>query len=124
MKKLFAIAVAMVFAFCLAGKASAAGDAAKGGENWGSKKCKNCHNLDEKKKVGPGLGGVTKRRSEAWMKKWLADPDKTWEENDAETAAMKKEVGSENAKKTKMKISKLTEAEIDDLLAYVKANGG
>lgn len=123
MRKLTVIAMAMAFAFCFAGQASA-GDAAKGEELWGSKKCKNCHNMDSKKKVGPGLEGVTKKRSEAWLTKWLLDPDKTWEENDAETQAMKKDAGAETAKKTKMKISKLNEAEVADLMAYMKANGG
>jgi len=123
MRKLAVIAMAMAFAFGYAGAASA-GDAAKG-QTWWDSKCKKCHNMDAKKKVGPGLEGITKKRSDAWMTKWLVDPDKTWEENDAETQAMKKDAGKEAAKKTSMKIgAKLTEADAADIIAYMKANGG
>ena len=123
MKKSLAIALALAFAFGYAGMA-AAGDAANGESLWASKKCKNCHNLDSKKKVGPGLAGISKKRSAEWLTKWLLDPDGTFASDDAETAAMKKDNGVENAKKTKMKIAKLSEGEVADLMAYMMANGG
>ena len=124
MKKITGGFLALIVAFAFAG-VSYAGDADNGASLWKSKKCKNCHKMSEKKKVGPGLAGVTGKRSEAWMKKWLADPQAVWEENDAETQELRKwKKGADTAKKTKMKIKKLSDSEIDDLIAYMKANGG
>jgi len=130
MRKYFGgvLAVVMVMAFAFASVASA-GDAAKGKSifNNKKKKCKTCHTITKKKKVGPGLAGVSKRHSEEWMKKWLANPQKVWTENDAETAKMKAwpvQYGKKSRagkKKTKMKLKPpLTEAEIGDLIAYLK----
>ncbi len=39
-----------------------------------NKNCKQCHKLTEQMLVGPGLSGVTKRRTEEWMDKWIASP--------------------------------------------------
>ncbi len=124
MKKITGGFLALIMAVAFAG-VGYAGDTGSGAKLWKSKKCKNCHKISAKKKVGPGLAGVTERRSEEWLKKWLSDPQATWEENDAETQDLKKwKKGADKSKKTKMKIPKLSEGEIDDLLAYIKANGG
>jgi nitrite reductase (NO-forming) len=39
-------------------------------------KCLACHSVGEGKKLGPDMLGVTRRRSEAWLVKWLKDPAK------------------------------------------------
>ncbi len=116
----------VVFAFILAISFASTGVAsADGASLWKSKKCKNCHKMTAKKKVGPGLAGVTKRRSEAWLLKWLQDPQGTWAANDAETQELKKWAkGADKRKKTKMKTPKISEAEAKELIAYMKANGG
>ncbi len=82
--------------------------------------------LTEKKKVGPGVRDVTKRRSEEWLTKWIKDPQATREENDAETRKLRKwKKGLEKSKKTKMKIKKkLTVQEVTDLIAFLKKNDG
>lgn len=125
-RKILAIVFAMLFS--IATVAMAGGDATNGEKifNDKKKKCKTCHKLTEKKKVGPGLKGVTKKRSEAWLAKWLKDPQKTWEENDAETQDLKKWKKSRTGKKkTTMKgYKKLTDQEIDDLIAFLKKNDG
>ena len=139
MKKLFAglFALSLAFVFVSAGTALAGGDAAKGEVIFkkgtakvalnGKKvnnKCKTCHKLTEKKKVGPGLKGVTKRRSEAWLVKWLSDPQKTWKENDKETQDLKKwKKGRDKKPKTAMKI-KLTSEQVADVIAFLKKNDG
>jgi len=67
--------------------------------------------------------GVTKKRSEAWLVKWLKDPQGTWEENDAETQEMRKwKKRAIKAKRTKMKIKKLSDEQVADLVAFLKAN--
>lgn len=110
----------------VAGLSSAAfaGDAAIGKSIYENKKagnCKMCHKTTKKKLVGPGLEGVSARHSDGWMKKWLKDPQATWEENDAETHELKKQMKKEKRKKTAMKLKrKLSDEEIDNLVAYLK----
>lgn len=53
----------------------AAGDAKKGEELFASKGCKACHNLDATKLVGPGLAGVSQRRSLLWMARMILKPE-------------------------------------------------
>lgn len=53
----------------------AAGDAKKGEELFASKGCKACHNLDATKLVGPGLAGVSQRRSLPWMARMVLKPE-------------------------------------------------
>ncbi|MGE5095658.1 MAG: multicopper oxidase domain-containing protein [Betaproteobacteria bacterium] len=38
-------------------------------------KCLACHSLGGGKKVGPDLAGVTKRRTESWLVRWLKSPE-------------------------------------------------
>jgi len=122
------LSIFMVAAFTLAvGFATAAyagGDAAAGKALFGNKKkggCKTCHKTTAKKLVGPGLKGIMSKHSDGWMKKWLANPQKTWEENDKETAEMKTRLKRVGKKKTRMKTKgKLSGADVDDLVAYLK----
>ncbi|MBF0170068.1 MAG: cytochrome c [Nitrospinae bacterium] len=66
-------AVVMTMVVVALGAGSAyAGDAAKGQAIF-EKKCKTCHNLDDSVKVGPGMKGVTTRRADEWLDKWLGD---------------------------------------------------
>lgn len=44
------------------------------GEEIFKKKCAICHKTTEQTHVGPGLKGVTQRRSVEWLDKWLKDP--------------------------------------------------
>jgi len=39
-------------------------------------KCLACHSIGAGVRVGPDLFGVSKRRSEAWLRSWLASPEK------------------------------------------------
>ncbi len=54
------------------------------------KKCKGCHRLSDGSKMGPGLLGVTKRRSEEWLDKWLLSPRAMIESGDETAVALKK----------------------------------
>jgi len=101
-----------------------AGDADAGKSIYEDKKagnCKMCHKTTGKKLVGPGLKGVSARNSDEWLKKWLTDPQATWEENDAETQELRKRMKKQKKKKTAMKMKKkLSDEEIDHLIAYLK----
>lgn len=119
------LAIGFAIVFGMAGQA-AAGDAGNGEKIFkGKGKCKTCHRLTAKKKVGPGLKGVTERHTLAWTKKWMKTPQAMWEANDPETAEMKKwKKGRAKKKKTMMKPGKLTDSEIDDLIAFMEQSDG
>ena len=75
------------------------------------KKCKSCHNITAKKKVGPGLKGVFGRTSkvagkmdEAGLRKWLTDPKAVYKKS----------------KMAKMMKKKPTAEEIEALITYLK----
>lgn len=61
------------------------GDEDKGGEGdelhekgealFQSKGCVACHTIGKGKLVGPDLKGVTAKRDQEWLTKWLKDPD-------------------------------------------------
>lgn len=86
----------------------------------GDGKCKNCHRTNDKKKVGPGLQGITERASEEWLRAWLKDPPAVWNANDEYTAKLKKEMKKENKPKPTHKTKELSDKEIDDLMDYLK----
>lgn len=92
----------------------AAGDAKKGEELFASKGCKACHNLDATKLVGPGLAGVSKRRSDAWVARMILKPEEMVKSDDEAkkllatymTAMANQNVGAE--------------AELPHLIAFLK----
>jgi nitrite reductase (NO-forming) len=53
-------------------------------------KCLACHSIGQGKKLGPDLAGVTKRRSDEWLARWLKSPEKMLE-SDADAKALLKE---------------------------------
>ena len=69
---------------CLSAVAAGAARAedTKAGEELFKRKCMMCHRLSEGTKVGPGLAGVTTRRSEQWLDEWLQDPKAMVEKGD------------------------------------------
>lgn len=112
------VAVALTFGVSTS---AFAGDAGKGkGLFEGAGKCKTCHKTDATKLVGPGLAGVKDRHTEGWLKKWIGGPQAVWDANDSEVAELKKRVGKEGKPKTAMAPGKLTDAEIDDVIAFLK----
>jgi cytochrome c len=105
--------------------ALAEGDAAAGEKVF--KKCKACHSLEEgKKKVGPSLFGVMGKPAGAvdgfkYSKAMLAS-GLTW---DDETLAKYLTKPKALVPKTKMSFAGLKkEADVANVIAYMKANGG
>lgn len=116
----FPLGVVCAGVLFLGGTALAA-DATNGKRLYDGKgRCATCHRLDAKKMVGPGMAGLLDRRTEGWLTAWLKDPQAVWSANDAETRALKKEVGRATAPKTKMRVPNFSDADVADIVAYLK----
>ena len=98
-----------------------AADAAKGKEIFnGPAGCSDCHRTTSKKSAAPGLAGIGKVHTDEWLSRWLKEPKKTWQENDAETAEMKKRLKMQDADRPGMKVRKnLSDEELADLIEYL-----
>ena len=75
-------------------------------------KCLACHSVGQGRKLGPDLLGVTKRRDDAWLARWLKSPDKMLE-TDPEAKAMLKEFNN-----LPMPNQNLSDTEIRQYLQY------
>jgi nitrite reductase (NO-forming) len=75
-------------------------------------KCLACHSVGQGRKLGPDLAGVTKRRGDDWLSKWLKSPEKMLEA-DADAKAMLKESNN-----IPMPNQSLSDAEIRQYIRY------
>jgi nitrite reductase (NO-forming) len=75
-------------------------------------KCLACHTVGEGRKLGPDVAGVTKRRDQAWLARWLKEPEKMLQ-TDATAKAMLKEYNN-----IPMPNQSLTDAEVRQYLKY------
>jgi nitrite reductase (NO-forming) len=75
-------------------------------------KCLACHSIGQGKKLGPDLLGVTKHRSDAWLARWLKEPEKMLE-TDPDAKKMLKEYNN-----IPMPNQNLSDAEIRQYLKY------
>ena len=102
--------------------AAGAGDAAAGKALFNAN-CAACHKLDAKM-TGPALRGVTERHDTKWLHAWIKDSQKLIKSGDA--AAVK--VFEENNKSIMTAFPQLSDADIDNILAYTSeplpAKGG
>jgi mono/diheme cytochrome c family protein len=78
--------------------------------------CGACHTKTERKTVGPGLAGITEKRSEEWLIKWIKDSQKLVNSGDADAKA----VFEANGKMVMPPFSALADDDIKAILAYVK----
>ena len=77
-------------------------------------KCLACHSLGAGKKLGPDLAGVTHRRTESWLQRWLRSPEKMLE-SDADAKALLKQFNN-----LPMPNQNLPEAEIREYLQFFR----
>lgn len=104
--------------------AAGAGDAAAGKALFNAN-CAACHKLDAKM-TGPALRGVTERHDTKWLHSWIKDSQAMVKSGDA--AAVK--VFEENNKSVMTAFPQLSDADIDNILAYTseplppKGDGG
>jgi len=86
-------------------------EAVKGKQAFESK-CLACHSIGQGRKLGPDLAGVTKRRSDDWLARWLKSPEQMLQ-TDAEAKAMLKE-----ANNIPMPNQNLTQQEIGQYIKF------
>ncbi len=88
--------------------------AEKGKKLFQEKSCAACHTIGGGKLAGPDLAGVTERREEEWLKKWLKSP---------ETMLMSDPIAKEmlGVYMIPMPNQGLTDEEIDALIEYFES---
>jgi len=84
--------------------------ASRGQHVWNVKECGGCHAFGRQQSTGPDLVGVTDRRSLAWLRKWLKDPQAP-DDRTSRTIRAQYDLQMPNMD--------LTDQEIDDLIALM-----
>jgi mono/diheme cytochrome c family protein len=92
--------------------ASAGGDPAKGKELFNSN-CAACHKLDAKS-TGPALRGISNKYDMAWIYKWVHNSSDLIKSGDAKAV----KVFEENNKTVMTAFPQISEADIDNIIAY------
>ncbi len=78
------------------------------------KACGSCHTIGKGRLVGPDLLGVTKRRDEEWLRRWMKNPDEM-----IRTDPIAKEMLREYM--VPMPNQGLTDKEVEGIIAYLKS---
>jgi cytochrome c2 len=102
----------------LAGGTPALGQEPGSGAALFQAKCAACHSLGAERLAGPGLGGVTERRTREWLSAWLQAPDRVLAGGDSTAQALLREYNG-----LAMPNQGLTVADVNALLAYLGAAG-
>ena len=90
----------------------------KGEQTFATKGCTACHRMDATKLVGPGLQGVTKRRTIGWLARMILKPDLMVKQDAAAKELFKQYM-------TPMANQAVNpETELPALLAYLKSKEG
>jgi len=107
-----------VSCFLAAVPAASFGQNVTAGEELFNRKCAMCHRLSDATKVGPGMMGVTERRSDEWLHQWLADPKAMIDKGDPAAVELQRKF-----KKVMSKVAAMeTEKNRADVIAFLKEN--
>lgn len=90
-------------------------DAAAGEKLYQTRACTACHTIGRGKLAGPDLKDIDKRRDAAWLKRWMQDPI-GMTKTDPTAKQLLADAGG-----VQMPPPGLTDAEIDNVLAYIKS---
>ena len=89
---------------------------AKAGETvWSAKGCLSCHTFGKENVIAPDLAGVFKRRTPAWIRSFIRNPDALLEADDSAKALL------ERYNYLRMPNLKLTDAEVEAVMHYIAA---
>ncbi|MBI3136459.1 MAG: c-type cytochrome [Bacteroidetes bacterium] len=82
--------------------------------------CAACHKTTDAKLVGPGMAGITEKRSKDWLKSWIRDSQGLIATGDADAKAIFAEYNN-----TAMPpFPQFTDPEMDALITYLETLGG
>jgi cytochrome c2 len=87
--------------------------ATRGASLFTQRGCNACHTIGKGQLAGPDLAGVTSRRSQDWLKRWLKDPTAMLDSDSTAKELLKQ------AKGVKMPNMKLDDSAVDALIAYL-----
>lgn len=88
------------------------------GENIFKTLCATCHTLSDKVAIGPGLQGISEKRSEEWIIKWVKNSQALIDASDKDALA----IFEEFHKIPMPGFSQLTDQEIKDVIKYINDN--
>ena len=108
------ISISLVLLFAVT-TTTQAQDAANGAALFKSNACNSCHAVG-KKLTGPDLAGLSERREEAWIVKWIHNPQGMVDSGDEQAVALKAEYPTMMAP-----YAHLSEGDIKDIIAYLQA---
>lgn len=92
-------------------------DVATKGKSVFEAKCSACHKTDDQKIVGPGLKGVTERRTPEWIMNMITNPEEMTKKDPVAKALLEEHL-------TQMTFQNVTDAEARDILEYLRQNDG
>ncbi|PCJ27916.1 MAG: hypothetical protein COA97_03005 [Flavobacteriales bacterium] len=90
---------------------------AQDGEALFRSKCAACHSVGTSKLVGPGLAGISDKRTQEWLITWIKDSQKMIASGDLDAIAIFEEFN----KSPMIPFSDLSDEEIISMLDYIKA---
>ena len=110
-------ATAMLFSAGVANAQAADAQVKRGQTLWQNRGCAGCHSIGKGAGSGiaPDLGGVTQRRSVEWLHSWLKDTEAMLASDSTAINLLKEYKGA------KMPNQKISEADADAILAFIKA---
>lgn len=89
------------------------------GQHLFESRCAACHTIGHGDRVGPDLAGLTRRRDEAWIARFIRGPEKVRAEADPATVALLKRFPD-----VRMPDLNLGGADVADLVAYLRTRAG
>lgn len=112
-----AAAVSTFFGVLLLGPVLASGQTKTSGKALFDSHCAACHSLGSERLVGPGLEGVTQRRSRGWLSSFISDPERMVAEKDP--------IALELQAKYQMVMPNpmLSDAQVELILGYLQSVG-
>jgi protein SCO1 len=81
-------------------------------------RCAACHTIGHGEKIGPDLRGVTSRRDQAWLARFIQTPDQLLAEKDPTAIGL-----FEKYKQVRMPNLRLGPGDVAALIAYLEAQG-
>lgn len=108
------ISISLVLLFAVT-TTSQAQDAANGAALFKANACNSCHAVG-RKLTGPDLAGLTTRVDEAWIVKWIHNPQGMIDSGDAYAVDLKSKYPT-----TMAPYAHLSEADIKDIIAFLQA---